>query len=143
MWLLKLFRPRPKKTPEFPPIPDNGTIQNRALSVRQPYAEMIMNGTKQIEYRSIITRIRGRVYIYASLQPGDERDFKDLNLKPGDLPTGKLIGSVQIIGCTGEPGDFEWYLANPVRLETLVKPERKPQPVWFTPFKQEIAAKNS
>jgi predicted transcriptional regulator len=42
-------------------------IQNRALSVRQPFAEQIMLGTKKIEYRSMKTNIRGRVYIYASL----------------------------------------------------------------------------
>ncbi|MBK8128074.1 MAG: ASCH domain-containing protein [bacterium] len=37
-----------------------------ALSVRQPYAEQIMRGEKQFEYRNQITHKRGRVYIYAS-----------------------------------------------------------------------------
>ena len=39
----------------------------RALSIRQPHAEAIMRGVKTIEYRSRATRIRGRIYIYASL----------------------------------------------------------------------------
>ncbi len=43
---------------------------NRALSIRQPYAEWIMTGEKPIEYRSRRTHIRGRVYIYAAKNPG-------------------------------------------------------------------------
>jgi hypothetical protein len=35
----------------------------RALSVRQPYAEMIMRGEKTVEYRSKPTNIRERVYV--------------------------------------------------------------------------------
>src|SRR5688572_10348552 len=39
----------------------------RALSVRQPYAELIMRGIKTVEYRSRPTRIIGeRFFIYAS-----------------------------------------------------------------------------
>jgi hypothetical protein len=37
----------------------------RALSIRQPWAELIMLGRKKIEYRSRQTHIRERVYIYA------------------------------------------------------------------------------
>jgi hypothetical protein len=41
----------------------------RALSIRQPYAELILRGIKRIEYRSRPTRIFGeRFYIYASLK---------------------------------------------------------------------------
>ncbi len=108
-----------------------------ALSVRQPYAELIMRGQKKIEYRSLVTRKRGRVYIYASLTPGPDYEFQRLNLKPGDLPTGVLIGTVEVTDCKKRWGEYEWYLANPERLETLVKPERKPQPVWFIPFHNE------
>ena len=39
----------------------------RALSIRQPYAELILRGVKTIEYRSRATRIIGEeFYIYAS-----------------------------------------------------------------------------
>jgi len=38
-----------------------------ALSIRQPYAELILRGVKTIEYRSRSTRIVGeRFYLYAS-----------------------------------------------------------------------------
>jgi predicted transcriptional regulator len=39
----------------------------RALSIRQPYAELILRGVKTIEYRSWPTRIIGQpFYIYAA-----------------------------------------------------------------------------
>ena len=47
----------------------------RALSVCQPFAEQILSGEKRIEYRSLPTNIRGRVYIYAS-----KRERKDAYL---------------------------------------------------------------
>jgi hypothetical protein len=41
----------------------------RALSIRQPYAELILRGIKTIEFRSRPTRIIGqRFHIYAGLQ---------------------------------------------------------------------------
>jgi hypothetical protein len=42
----------------------------RALSIRQPFAELIMTGKKKHEYRNIPTNIRERVYVYASNTPG-------------------------------------------------------------------------
>jgi predicted transcriptional regulator len=42
----------------------------RALSIRQPYAELILRGLKPIEFRSRPTKIIGeRFYIYASKKP--------------------------------------------------------------------------
>ena len=46
----------------------------RALSIRQPYAEMILRGIKTIEYRSRPTRIIGeRFLIYAAKGPATKR----------------------------------------------------------------------
>jgi hypothetical protein len=43
-----------------------------ALSIRQPYAELILRGVKRVEFRSIPTRIIGRkFYIYASTRRPD------------------------------------------------------------------------
>ena len=67
----------------------------RALSIRQPYAEQILRGTKVFEYRSRPTTIRERVYIYASCKPGPDREFERMRIKPGDLPTGVLVGTVR------------------------------------------------
>ncbi|MBI4768802.1 MAG: ASCH domain-containing protein [Deltaproteobacteria bacterium] len=38
----------------------------RAISIRQPWVELILLGKKKAEYRSRPTKIRERVYIYAS-----------------------------------------------------------------------------
>jgi len=113
-------------------------VQNRALSVRQPYAEQIMRGTKKIEYRSRSTIIRDRVYIYASktLTTREKQAYKKMKKEPGDFPVGVLIGTVDIVGCAGGPGDYEWHLANPNRLKKPIKPDNHPQPVWFKPFKE-------
>jgi len=131
----------PQKS-ERPPVvrakaPDvSSGIQNRALSIRQPYAEMILRGIKKIEYRSMPTKIRGRVYIYASLTAGSLEAFEKLKAHPGDFPTGVLVGTVEIVGCETPDGyDYEWMLANPQRLEKPITADNKAQPSWFIPFK--------
>ena len=98
-----------------------------------------MRGTKKTEYRSRPTHVTGEVYVYASLTPGDIAEFKKLKLQPGDLQTGYIIGTIEIIGCIeskSKKGLFEWLLRNPKRLKQKLKPnpEQHPQPVWFYPF---------
>jgi hypothetical protein len=107
----------------------------RALSVKQPYAEQILRGTKKKEYRSKPTNIRERVYIYASLRPGDTSEWKKLGKEPGDLPVGVLVGSVEVTDCKkSRSGGYEWHLSKPRRLSRFIAPEKHPQPVWFNPF---------
>ena len=84
-----------------------------ALSIRQPFAELILRGIKKIEYRSILTHKRERVYIYASKVPVDDPGaWAKVKLEPGDLPNGVLVGTVEIVACTGEPGDYQWGWAD-------------------------------
>jgi hypothetical protein len=106
----------------------------RALSIRQPYAEQILRGKKKIEYRSKSTNIRERVYIYASMTPGDLEDWEAMHMQPGDLPIGVLVGTIEICDCTRGPGDYQWHLTKPDRLKRHLKPKKHPQPVWFYPF---------
>jgi hypothetical protein len=110
----------------------------RALSIRQPYAELILRRKKKIEYRSIRTNIIGeRIYVYASKQSGPQREWKKLNMQPGDLPTGVLIGTVVIKRCSekvNKDGNYEWHLSAPERLTQNRKPKNQGQPVWFKPF---------
>jgi hypothetical protein len=108
----------------------------RALSVRQPYAERILTGEKVIEYRSRPTKIRGRVYLYASKTPGDVEAFEEDGYTVGELPTGLLVGTVELVDCTGGAGDYEWHLARPQRLRKPLAVERMPQPGFFWPFGQ-------
>jgi hypothetical protein len=107
--------------------------QQIALSVRQPYAELIITGKKKIEYRSRPTLIRGRIAIYASKTPGPKETFAELGIEPKDLQTGVLIGTVEITGCRKGKKGFEWLLAKPKRYKRPVKPQAHPQPTWFYP----------
>ena len=106
----------------------------RALSVQQPFAELIMTGKKKFEYRSIPTNIRERVYVYASKKSGPEKRWQNSGYEPGSLPTGVLVGSVEIADCQGTLGDYAWKLARPKRAKRMLKPKNRPQPVWFRPF---------
>jgi hypothetical protein len=107
----------------------------RAISIRQPYAEEIMRGLKVGEFRSVPTNIRERVYVYASQKPGDPSDY-DLGASPEDLPRGVLVGTVEIVDCKwwAEEKCFAYCLANPKRLRRHLKPKQRPQPIWFYPF---------
>jgi hypothetical protein len=105
-----------------------------ALSVRQPNAEQILRGRKKIEYRNMPTNKRERVYIYASKTPADHEAWEEIGLEPGDLQTGVIVGSVEVVGCRKVRGEYEWDLAKPVRLKRPIKPRNSPQPAWFNPF---------
>ena len=132
----------------------------RALSIRQPYAELILRGIKRIEYRSRPTRIIGeRFHIYASQRKpspitgefsGTKAWSNDLAiagdatpalllelwqlLQRGELPTGVIVGSAVIEKVTPGVAGFEWHLTDVERAETFRKPTGHPQPVWFQPF---------
>ena len=91
------------------PTKSKTIIPNRALSVRQPFAEQIICGTKKIEYRSKRTIIRERIYIYASktLTTREKQAYKKMKKEPGDFPAGVLVGTAEIVNCTGKPGNYE------------------------------------
>jgi hypothetical protein len=100
-----------------------------------------MRGVKPIEYRTRPTKIRGRIYIYASLGRYDTTDEADImadygieDVECNELPRGVLIVTVELHDCTEDFGDHEWHVRDPRRLSELVKPETHPQPVWFNPF---------
>jgi len=96
---------------------------------------MIMRGTKKVEYRSIPTRKRERVYVYASKIPRHEDElWAEVKARPGDLPIGVLVGTVEIVDCRRRRGEYEWILKRPKRFKKPIKPRRMPQPVFFSPF---------
>lgn len=61
----------------------------KVLSIKEPWASLIMNGTKKIETRSWKTKYRGEIYILASLskakitKPEVYELIKDMNFKCG------------------------------------------------------------
>lgn len=110
----------------------------RAISIKQPYVEEILKGIKKYEYRSRPTQIRGRVYLYASKGPGDPARFKKLKKEPGELPTGVIIGSVEIVDCIyfEKLGYYGYKLKKPKRYKDHMKPKNQAQPCWFFPFRK-------
>ena len=115
----------------------------RAISIQQPFVEEILRGIKKYEFRNRQTHIRGRVYLYASKRNGEESRWKKIGLRPGSLPTGLIVGSVEIVDCkylhTHEC--FGYKLKNPRRYKKQLKPKRQPQPCWFFPFKRNASGK--
>jgi len=110
-----------------------------ALSIRQPYAEEILRGTKRIEYRTRATKIIGeRFYIYASK---GKLPVASCQLPEGkELPRGVIVGTAVISRCQPTTNNsqpttlYEWHLTDVKRLARPRKPKRQPQPVWFRPF---------
>jgi hypothetical protein len=109
----------------------------RALSLRQPFPELILKGSKRFEYRSRRTHITGRVYLYAAKELADIDD-----LEPDDelLPRGVIVGSIELVGCYWDAPDWEWVLRNPHRYATPIKARGVPQPgFWFPRFPRKRA----
>ena len=129
-----------------------------ALSIRQPYAELILRGIKTVEYRSRATRIIGRrFHIYAPQKRVEQVDrrkiwsadlqvagkmpawmielMEQIILGAGDLPTGVIVGSAVIERVSSDATrGYRWHLGQVQRADTIIKPQRQPQPVWFKPF---------
>jgi hypothetical protein len=84
-----------------------------------------------------MTDFRG-FYIYAAMQPAEGADiarrFARLRKRPGELPTGVLVGTAMIAKCTRGRSGYEWHLAGVNRLARRRKPTKHPQPAWFHPF---------
>jgi hypothetical protein len=117
----------------------------RALPIQQPFAELIFLGRKTVEYRSRPTNVRERVFIYATKNGPDPdeaaawvKDKYGIDLDMADLPRGVLVGTVEITGCQeaqDRPGEFEWLLAEPQRLDRPQKPKKMPcSGGFFYPF---------
>jgi hypothetical protein len=105
---------------------------HRVLSVRQPWAHLIVAGIKRIENRVWTTRYRGPLLIHASKRWYDE-PVGDIEQRhgitiPHDLPLGGIVGVVDLIDvitASDDPyfvGPFGLVLANPRPLEFIAMP---------------------
>ncbi|QVL30246.1 ASCH domain-containing protein [Telmatocola sphagniphila] len=140
--LLKLEEIDPREHKQLRKILEHYTPVH-ALSIRQPHAEAIMRGIKDIEYRSKETKVRGRVMIYAAKgrspfehEMMDMADYGIRDILVDDLPRGVLIGSVDLYDSKRTRQGGEWYLRKPIRFEKLKEPVNAPQPAWFYPFNE-------
>ncbi len=70
----------------------------KVLTVKQPWATLLVLGLKEYEFRSWKTNYRGKVLIHAGESIDKEAldRFKELNL---EYPTKKVVGEVVIEDC--------------------------------------------
>ena len=80
----------------------------KTLSVHQPWAHLIVTGVKNVENRTWYTQVRGTVLIHA----GKEVDKAGLLwcrengiALPAHLPTGGIVGQVDLVGMVGFAAD--------------------------------------
>lgn len=110
-----------------------------ALSIRQPWAWLILHGGKAIENRTWPTKVRGRVLIHASagmtrLEYRQAREFQQrirlMDTFPffDELRRGGFVGSVEIAGCV-TASDSPWF-QGPYGFVL-----RDPRPMLFVPYK--------
>lgn len=70
----------------------------KALTIKEPWATLIIEGYKKYEFRSWKTNYRGKILIHAglTLDKNKAENFKDYNLK---YNCGNIIGEAEIIDC--------------------------------------------
>lgn len=109
----------------------------KALSIRQPWAWLIVNGFKDIENRSWNTKYRGPLLIHAAKgMTVDEYEFCFLYARdrlillptPQALPRGGIVGIADIVGVTDKPLS-RWFMG-PLGFELA---NQKPLP--FVPYR--------
>ena len=87
----------------------------KALTIRQPWASLIIEGYKEYEFRSWKTSYRGKILIHAgsSLEKDVVERFKGYNL---DYELGSIIGEAEIVDCILVDKEFNEELRqiNPV-----------------------------
>ena len=106
----------------------------KALSLKQPFAELILEGKKKIELRKWNTNFRGEFLVHSSKNP-DEESMKRFGFN--QLPLGFILGKAKLTDvkhyasdsefnqdkelylASKNWGDFGFVLENPVRIEPI------------------------
>ncbi|SEO65693.1 ASCH domain-containing protein [Nitrosovibrio sp. Nv6] len=117
----------------------------KALSIRQPWAWLILHAGKDIENRNWSTQLRGRVLIHAAKgmtrdEYSDGIDFivdQGLPPLPFDLPSfeqierGGIIGSAEIVDCVAD-SESPWFIG---KFGFVL---RDPKPLPFIPWRGQL-----
>ncbi|QSL90475.1 ASCH domain-containing protein [Pseudomonas atacamensis] len=112
----------------------------KALSIRQPWAWLILNGGKDVENRSRNTKLRGRFLIHAS-KGMTRAEYnaaswiagpQGITLPPFDeLERGGIVGSVELVDCV-DSSTSPWYMGEKAYIL------RDPRPIPFLPYKGQL-----
>jgi hypothetical protein len=106
--------------------PQARRVAVRAITIRQPWAELIVRGEKDVENRSWRTHHRGPLLIHAGMQAYRE-SFADHGVSD-DAERGAIIGVVEVVDCTQErssrwheEGQWGWYLTRAKRFRKPIR----------------------
>ena len=83
----------------------------KVLTIKEPWASLIINGYKEYEFRSFKTYYRGKILIHAglTLEKNNAIKFNNYNL---DYGKGEIIGEAYITDCILVDDEFENKLYN-------------------------------
>ena len=78
----------------------------KVLTIKEPWATLIIEGYKKYEFRSWKTNYRGKILIHAglTLEKDNALRFKDYNLNYG---IGEIIGEAILTECIPVTSEFE------------------------------------
>jgi len=82
----------------------------KVLTIRQPWATLIMQRHKRFEFRSWQTKYRGDLLIHAGKGVDKEAVKRLSKYIPKDLPTGKILGKVTLVDCVKITPEFKQKL---------------------------------
>lgn len=132
-------------------------MKYKVLSVRQPYASLLVSGEKDVENRSRRTNYRGTVLIHASakmhdvflylkkkrrvypLTPFDEHILEVCEMVETfqDTLLSSVVGSVDIVDCIqdstsewAEKGQWHWVCANAKKFEHPIRNVKGKLGIW-------------
>lgn len=87
----------------------------KVLTIREPWATLIIEGYKKYEFRSWKTNYRGKILIHAglSLEKNNSKKFENYNL---EYSKGEIIGEAELVDCilVDEKFNEELLKINPV-----------------------------
>lgn len=83
----------------------------KALSIKQPWAWLIVNGHKDIENRTWKTKFRGEFLVHASKsvdKPAMREMIKQGYPLPREFDIGGIVGKATLVDCV-EFSDSKWF----------------------------------
>ena len=82
----------------------------KVLTIKQPWATLIMQGYKKYEFRSWKTKYRGDLLIHAGKAYDKEAMKRLAKYLPKSIPTGKILGKVTLVDCVKISLEFKRIL---------------------------------
>lgn len=117
----------------------------KTLTIKEPWATLIIEGYKSYEFRSWKTNYRGKILIHAglSLEKDSKKRFEDYNLT---YQMGNIIGEAELVDCikvddklqdelsninplvyakTSHKGEYAWKLENIKKYDKKIRVKGK------------------